>query len=343
MHSKGVQQSLFSGPEEDERPAPAVTAYTDGGCDPNPGPGGWAALLRFPEHEVALDGNDPQATNNQMELEAAIAALIYLAGRYGACVVDLYTDSTYLRQGIDEWIEGWFVRGWKTKGGQAVKNQALWRRLYDLAHVHQVHWHWVKGHAGDPFNERVDLLAGQARRRLFGMAPGQAGAPAPFSPPEPTDERPCPPAELSIGASCQGSAGAGAWAAVLRVGGECRVLSDWEAETTSNLLLLQAAIAGLESLGEPCPVTVYTDSDYVGRGASQWVWEWQRRQWTTKTGRPVKNREHWEALLAAARRHQVTWQVVRGEPLPADLVQAKEAAAHAARGGTQPEKGTAAC
>jgi ribonuclease HI len=110
-----------------------VTVYTDGGCEPNPGPGGWGALLRFSEHEVELDGNAPQTTNNRMELEAAVAALAYLDGRYGRCQVELHTDSRYLRQGITKWVDDWFARGWKTRNGQPVKNQLLWRRLYELA------------------------------------------------------------------------------------------------------------------------------------------------------------------------------------------------------------------
>jgi ribonuclease HI len=261
-----------------------------------------------------------------MELEAAIAALGYLAGRYGACAVELYTDSTYLRQGITEWIDDWFARGWVTKGNVAVKNQDLWHKLYDLTHTHQVQWQWIKGHAGDRHNERVDLLARQARARLSEAA---AEPPAPLPLPAPiaaqdsaTDGNTCH-AQIAVGVSCQGGGGPCGWAAVLRCGEERHVLSGRDPEATSNSLLLQAAAQGLQALDRPCQVTVYTDSDYLGRGAGEWVGEWQRHQWQTRTGRPVKNREQWEALLQALQRHEVSWQVVRDEPLPADLREAK--------------------
>ena len=145
-----------------------VTVYTDGSCKPNPGPGGWAALLRFSGREIVLSGNDPQTTNNQMELKAAIAALEYVGKLGDACTIDLHTDSEYMRQGITQWIDGWLSRGWQARNGQLVKNQELWRKLHDLTQVHRVRWHWVRGHTGDPLNERVDRLAHKARRQLRG-------------------------------------------------------------------------------------------------------------------------------------------------------------------------------
>jgi len=122
----------------EETPSPAAVVYTDGGCDPNPGPGGWAAIVQVvpPQgapSEVVLTGNHPQTTNNRMELEAAIAALAYLRGRYGTCRVELHTDSTYLRSGIRRWIQRWVANGWQTRGKQAVQNRDLWQRLYELA------------------------------------------------------------------------------------------------------------------------------------------------------------------------------------------------------------------
>ena len=159
-----VQPSLFSNPaRQDAPPVPAVTVYTDGGCDPNPGPGGWAAVVQAGDCEIVLSGRVPHTTNNRMELEAALSALAYLASRYGALQVDLYTDSEYLRLGITRWIDRWFANGWKTQRRQPVQNQELWQRLYDLAHLHQVRWHWVKGHGGDPLNERVDRLVREVR------------------------------------------------------------------------------------------------------------------------------------------------------------------------------------
>lgn len=140
----------------------AVELHTDGACLGNPGPGGWAALLRYGQHERELSGAEPLTTNNRMELMAAIAGLEALSE---PCSVDLTTDSQYVRQGMTEWLPGWVRRGWKTAGGDAVKNRDLWERLQAATARHHVHWHWVKGHSGDPDNERVDTLARDAAIR----------------------------------------------------------------------------------------------------------------------------------------------------------------------------------
>lgn len=133
-----------------------VVVYTDGACKGNPGPGGWGAWLRSGAHEKELWGGEPRTTNNRMELTAVIEALGSLKRR---CTVDIYTDSEYVRNGITTWIHNWKRRGWRTASNEPVKNAELWRRLDDLAQQHQVRWHWVKGHAGDPGNERADALA----------------------------------------------------------------------------------------------------------------------------------------------------------------------------------------
>lgn len=133
-----------------------VDIHTDGACLGNPGPGGWAALLCWRGVERELSGGEPATTNNRMELMAAIAALETLKE---PCNVVLTTDSQYVRQGITEWMAGWIRRGWKTSGGDVVKNRDLWERLHAAAGRHAVDWRWVKGHAGHPENERVDQLA----------------------------------------------------------------------------------------------------------------------------------------------------------------------------------------
>ena len=140
----------------------AVELHTDGACLGNPGPGGWAALLRYGQHERELSGAEPLTTNNRMELMAAIAGLEALSE---PCSVDLTTDSQYVRQGMTQWLPGWVRRGWKTAGGDAVKNRDLWERLQAATARHHVQWHWVKGHSGDPDNERVDMLARDAAIR----------------------------------------------------------------------------------------------------------------------------------------------------------------------------------
>jgi ribonuclease HI len=133
-----------------------VEVHTDGACLGNPGPGGWGALLRWRGIEREVCGGEPDTTNNRMELMAAIGALESLRE---PCDVILTTDSQYVRQGITLWISNWVRRGWKTSGGDAVKNRDLWERLHAAAGRHTVDWRWVKGHSGHPDNERVDVLA----------------------------------------------------------------------------------------------------------------------------------------------------------------------------------------
>lgn len=142
-----------------DTPTRMVEIYTDGACRGNPGPGGWAATLSFGDVEKELAGAEASTTNNRMELTAVIRALEALKRPVEAKV---YTDSEYVRRGIQEWITGWKVRGWLTADRKPVKNQDLWQRLDELAAGHRIEWHWVKGHSGVPGNERVDQLANQA-------------------------------------------------------------------------------------------------------------------------------------------------------------------------------------
>ena len=137
---------------------PQVTVYTDGACKGNPGPGGWGAWLSSGGHDKELFGGERETTNNRMELTAPIEALASLKR---SCDVVVYLDSEYVRKGITEWIINWQRRGWKTADGKPVKNADLWQRLDALRKLHAVEWRWVKGHAGDPGNERADALANQ--------------------------------------------------------------------------------------------------------------------------------------------------------------------------------------
>ena len=135
-----------------------VQLYTDGACSGNPGPGGWGVLMLWNDHEKELCEGEFETTNNRMELMAAIMGLESLKR---GMAVDLYTDSTYVRDGITKWIHGWEKNGWKTAARKPVKNVDLWQRLETAVGDHQVEWHWVKGHAGHPENERADELARQ--------------------------------------------------------------------------------------------------------------------------------------------------------------------------------------
>lgn len=137
-------------------PLKQVEIFTDGACSGNPGPGGWGAILRWNGITRELYGGEPDTTNNRMELTAAINALNALKE---PCAIDLYTDSVYVHDGISNWIEGWKAREWKTSAKKPVKNAELWQALDFARARHRVNWHWVKGHAGHPENERCDELA----------------------------------------------------------------------------------------------------------------------------------------------------------------------------------------
>jgi ribonuclease HI len=138
---------------------PRVKIATDGACKGNPGPGGWGALIRFGDREKEVSGGERHSTNNRMELLAAIRALQSLNR---PCHVTLVTDSVYVKDGITKWIHGWQKNGWRTAAKQPVKNAELWQELLVAVKSHRIDWTWVKGHAGDPDNERADTLASDA-------------------------------------------------------------------------------------------------------------------------------------------------------------------------------------
>jgi ribonuclease HI len=150
------QITITAGPPASE----VVEIWTDGGCKPNPGPGGWGAILRFRGVERELSGADPATTNNRMELTAATMALEALTR---PCSVVLHTDSQYVKNGVTRWHEGWVRRNWRNSAGDPVANVELWRRLLEAAKGHRIEWRWVPGHSGDPMNDRVDALATKAR------------------------------------------------------------------------------------------------------------------------------------------------------------------------------------
>lgn len=146
--------------DSDDRPI--VEIWTDGGCKPNPGPGGWGAVLRFGAVEKELSGGHSATTNNRMELTAAAEALEALKR---PCRVSLHTDSEYVRNGISRWIHGWVRNNWRNAAKDPVANMELWQRLLAATKRHEVEWHWVRGHSGDPMNERADRLATVAREQ----------------------------------------------------------------------------------------------------------------------------------------------------------------------------------
>ncbi len=284
---------------------PEVVIYTDGACDPNPGPGGWAALLRFGDHEKELTGADPDTTNNRMELQAVIAALDALKR---PCRVRLHTDSEYVQKGVTEWMARWKAKGWKK-----VANRDLWEALDAAQQRHQIEWEWVRGHAGDPLNERVDRLA-------VSMIPRSA---LPLDDPDAT--------HLFMGVSCLGIEGPGGWAVVVRSGDASQALSGYEAKTSANRLHLLAAVEGLSASPPNARVHLYTPSDYATQGAGQWVRGWAAQGWRTRDGQPVKHRELWQAIVAESATRQVTWHSLKSELRPDESRQAEELAQRVAR------------
>lgn len=272
-----------------------VIIYSDGGSDPNPGIGGWAAILRFGERERVLTGNDPNTTNNRMELQAAIGALRQLKR---PCEIDFYTDSQYLRRGISEWIEGWAAKGWKSKAGKPIQNVDLWKALWPLVQKHTIEWHWVKGHAGNVYNERVDVLARQARLEITPeTAVGEDVA------------------KLFLRSSCKGNPGPGGWGVVLEVGDETEQHSGSDASTTNNRMELMAALEGLLLLPPNSSVQVLTTSDYVFQGATRWIHGWRQRNWVKRDGKPVANGDLWQALDQLMGSYAVRWINAKGQAL----------------------------
>ena len=279
---------------------PEVIIYTDGACDPNPGPGGWAAVLRFGEHEKVLTGADPHTTNNRMELQAVIAALTTLKR---PCHVLLHTDSVYVQKGVTEYLKRWKAHHWQTADKKAVANQDLWQALDEALQQQQIEWVWVKGHAGDPLNERVDRLA-------VSMIPRSS---------LPLDDAQA--IHVFTGVSCSGSRGG--WAVIVKRGETRQELSGREDKTSANRLHLLAAQKGLEATLAEALIHVYTPSDYVVHGVTQWVKNWSAQGWRTKDGQPVKHREVWQAIVRAAQNRTIQWHVLKEEVHPPESQRAE--------------------
>ncbi len=271
-----------------------VVIYSDGGSDPNPGIGGWAAILRFGDHEKVVTGNHSDTTNNRMELQAAIGALSALKR---PCTITFYTDSEYLRKGITEWIEGWAANNWQKKG-KPVRNADLWRILWPLVKKHTIAWHWVKGHAGNEFNERCDQLARQARLEIT-----------------PDDQIDPHMPKLYLRASCKGNPGPGGWGVVWEVDGETEQLSGTAVATTNNRMEITAAIEGLLMMPLGSSVQVFTTSDYLFQGITQWIKKWRKKNWMKKADQPVANADLWKALDQLDDNYAIRWINAKGQEL----------------------------
>jgi ribonuclease HI len=296
-------------------PLPLVTIFTDGGADPNPGPGGWGAVLLHPASGKTreLSGAEPYTTNNRMELTAAIRSLEALEAR---SEVQLFTDSQYLKKGITLWLRGWVARGWVRKEGE-LKNEDLWRRLAELVELHKIHWGWVKGHAGHRHNERADRLATAAMREQRARVAQNAANRRPVPERETGEPMPPPPRpEYDVFLRIARPGGRGGWAALIRQGETEIVAAGRADEPSANRLDLIAAIEALTRLPRGTSVAIHAGSDYLRNGASSWIEGWKRRAWKTQEGAPVSNRDLWQRLDAEIALHRVTWPDVKGRDLP---------------------------
>jgi ribonuclease HI len=288
---------MTSGPPLD------VVLYTDGACDPNPGPGGWGAVLLLPgQPPLELSGGEAETTNNRMEIRAAVEALRALPGPARAL---LHTDSQYLCWGFQQ-LAG--PRGKRALAG--AKNADLWAELADALAGHSVTCRWVQGHAGDEGNERAHTLAA-------------AAVPSPRLPLDDEDA-----IHLFTAVSCaSASPGPGGWATLLRYRHAAKLLGCHEPQASANRLHLLAALRGIEAVKRPLPLHVYTTSEYLRDGMTRWVQGWQARDWHTHQGTPVSHRDLWEALLRVSAPYTVLYHLVRD---PAGLPEMREARRHAA-------------
>lgn len=287
-------------------PLPEVTIYTDGGCRPNPGPGGWAAVLIAEGREPReLSGGEPEATNNRMELRAAIEGLRALETGHQ---IRLVTDSEYLRKGITEWLDRWRANGWRTAAKKPVLNDDLWRELAAELERHRVEWRWVKGHSGDRWNERADRLASKAIPR----------------PPLPVDDPGA--VHLFLGVARSAKRNVGSWSAVLTFGDSEKALGGRLEGASANRMHIHGAVAALEQLKRRVRMHIYTTSDYLKDGACSWLAGWRARDWRTRDGRPVAHAELWRDLDRLLKRQPVIWHVASRDSLPAEMEKAKRLA-----------------
>lgn len=279
-----------------------VIVYSDGGAKPNPGPGGWGAVILYPDREQEISGADAATTNNQMELTAACEALEALPV---GCDVTFYTDSTYVRNGITKWIASWKRSGWKNSKREPVANRELWQRLDRARMRHKITWKWVKGHAGNVHNERVDQLATAARAKLTGEK--SKPAPKPRAEPKPVTG---PRAYLVVDADT-GKRSAKWGALVIDADGGQQTVGGTLADVTQSQAVLLAAHTFLSHVPSS-GLTIYTDSEYLQKGITSWVKGWIKNGWKKADKSPVMYRDVWEKLYAAAAERNADFALIAG-------------------------------
>jgi len=297
----------------EESTYPELVIYTDGACSPNPGPGGWGAVILSGDSPVSeLSGYGGESTNNRMELTGAVAAFKSLQSPHR---IVLYTDSQYVKNGITDWIHNWQQNNWHTAARKPVKNADLWKELLIQIKRHKITWKWVRGHGTNRWNIRADELAVAARKSVDKPAEKQKTAVGAG------DD-----IHLFTGVTCKHSTGIGGWAVILTWRDRVRILGGRAEGMTANQLYIKAVIGGIESLKKPLPVHVHTHSGYLRDGANSWLEGWRKRNWQTRDGAPVSNKELWQELSTLLEQHKVSFHLEGREDPLCSMQEAKELA-----------------
>ncbi len=285
-------------------PLSKISIYTDGACSPNPGPGGWGAiLLRDGQKPQELAGGETETTNNRMELTAAIEAITFLSEPHQ---VEIFTDSKYVKNGITEWLPRWQERNWQTVEQTAVKNKDLWQALARKIQIHEIQWRWLKGHNDNKWNERADALARAEVKNKTSL-------------PLKDDQS----IHIFTAVSYKTKTKTGGWSVILRYRENIKVLYGEMPNTTGNRMHLQAAIEGLSAIKRALPINLYTYSGYLKDGATQWVKQWSKTDWQTREGRPVQHRDLWNRLNGFTQKYQIQWHVADKANPPCEMQEVK--------------------
>ncbi len=285
---------------------PKATIYTDGGCQPNPGPGGWAVLIIDENgQERELSGGEKDTTNNRMELTAVMNALLAFDQSHE---IYLFVDSEYVKKGLTEWMPGWIRKDWRSSTGQPVKNQDLWERLNVLVTKHEIHWNWVRGHAGNIYNERVDRLAAAA---IPGAKPAAEKASMVMT------EAASGTLSVYFRVVVPKNGGPGGWAIRVWNGDQSQDFTGRVPTVEStNKLELMIASQIFKTVPKDAPLRIYCTSEYVFKGMTEWIKGWQKRNWMTASGTPVKYADIWRELQKyTAQGRPVEWALEAGNPL----------------------------
>ena len=272
---------------------PNIIIYSGGRAKPSPdGPGGWAALLIRDGDVEEMSGHESSTTNVRMELMAAFMAFEALEEPSN---VEFYTDSVYIKRGITLWLPKWVKNGWHTTNNQPMQNRDLWEGLHELIQQHDIRWKWLKRGLvkPTPFDNRVAELVTAAREHFTAPKLIELGA----------DGLPKVDISIYLEAWYMG----GPWGAVIVTKSDIEEVKGDETNTTGNQAVLIACAKLLERFTSPQRIAIYSSNDYLINGMSKWLRGWQKNDWTTTSGEPVKNQEQWKRLAVAAQTHTIIW------------------------------------